>query len=391
MRALVRFSLSLSLFTLTLLPSEAIASRIVYVNTEPVTITAGMANDPTTDTVNVNGFTTTDFDGWTGATDEQKATLLAMMKDTSVAFDIVYTLERPAMGPYDMVVLGSADDHMSSFGGTCSTQVGLSDCGDVNGESLAFAYWGCLAMEDQLDPERVAFHTLGALGYGWGLENIAGSGQIMSGWTNSALEFGTMCANLANGPSGCMHEGCAVEEQNSTADLLANIGARVDDGPPVIVVIEPQPGADVSSPFNVVVDVQDAFGGLSAQIEVVDSGAPAVPDDSYPYRWDGLGLADGPVTLRVTAFDADGGEASIDIPVCVGGGCPAGDGDGDGDAGDGDGDGDGGTGETGGVTTTGGATDDGGKGCAVDSRGGTLGGLLLLGVLGVLGLLRRRR
>jgi hypothetical protein len=309
-----------------------------------------------------------------------------MMKDTSVAFDIIYTLERPATGPYDMVVLGSADDHMSSFGGTCSTQVGLSDCGDANGEALAFAYWGCLEMVDQLDPERVAFHTLGGLGYGWGLENIAGNGQVMSSWTSSALRFGDVCANLANAPTGCMHAGCAVEEQNSTADLLANIGARVDDGPPVIVVLEPQPGADVTSPFNVVVDVQDAFGGLSAQIEIVDSGSPAVPDDSYPYRWDGLGLEAGPVTLRVTAFDADGNEASVDIPVCVGGGCPAGDGDGDaGETGDGDGD----VGETGGTGDgTAGTSVEPKKGCTVDSRGGTLGGLLLIGVLG---LIRRRR
>jgi hypothetical protein len=389
MRALSRFSVRLTfpLVALVLLPTEANASRVVYVNTEAVTITAGMANDPTTDTVNVNGFTTTDFDGWAGATAEQKAMLLALMKDTSVAFDIIYTLERPATGPYDMVVLGSADDHMSSFGGTCSTQVGLSDCGDASGEALAFAYWGCLEMVDQLDPERVAFHTLGALGYGWGLENIAGNGQIMSSWTNTALKFGDVCANLANGPTGCMHAGCAVEEQNSTADLLANLGARVDDGPPVIEVIEPLPGADVVSPFNVVIDVQDAFGGLSAQIEIVDSGIAPVPDTSFPYRWDGLALAAGPVTLRVTAFDADGGESSVDIPVCVGGGCPAGDGDGDGDSGDGDsGETGGNSGETGGVTTAG-AGDEGGKGCAVDSRGSTLGALLLLGLLG---LIRRR-
>lgn len=382
MRALAGFSISL--VALTLLPTEAAASRVVYVNTEPVTVTAGGANDPTTDTVNVNNFTTTDFDGWVGATDEQKATLLALLKDTSVAFDIVYTLERPDAGPYDMVVLGSADDHMSSFGGNCSTQVGLSDCGDASGVSIAFSYWGCLDMTDQLDPERVAFHTLGGLGYGWGLENIAGNGQVMSSWTSTALRFGDACANLANAPTGCMHADCSVDQQNSTADLLANIGARVDDGPPAIVVIEPQPGADVTSPFNVVVDVQDAFGGLSAQIEIVDSGLPVVPDDSYPYRWDSLGLANGPVTLRVTAFDADGGESSVDIPVCVGGGCPDA-GDGDGDAGDGDGD----VGDTGGTGDSAGTSvEDPKKGCSVDARGGTLGGLLLLGLLG---LIRRRR
>jgi hypothetical protein len=174
-------------FALT--PATAAASRVVFVNTEPVTIQAGI-NDPAADSVSVNGYTMTDFDGWVGATAEQKQELLVLLKQTSLPFDIIYTLERPAMGPYDMVVFGSADDHMSSFGGTCSVQVGLSDCGDNSGVSVGFAYWGCLAEAEQLDTERVAFHTLGALGYGWGLENIAGNGQVMSGWSNSALKFG---------------------------------------------------------------------------------------------------------------------------------------------------------------------------------------------------------
>ena len=364
-------------------------------NTEPVTITDGI-NDPAGDSVSVNGYMQTDFDGWVGATDEQKQELLALLKQTSLPFDIIFTLDRPAMGPYDMVVFGSADDHMSSFGGTCSVQVGLSDCGDTSGVSIGFAYWGCLAMDLQLDTERVAFHTLGALGYGWGLENIAGNGQIMSSWSNSALKFGEACANINGGAGTCAHADCGMGQQNSTADLLANLGARVDDGPPELVVIEPQPGADVSSPFNVVVDVVDGFGGITAQLEVVVSGIPPVEDAEFPYRWDGLELGAGPMalTLLVTATDADGNEVSTEIPVCLGGGCPEpGDGDGDGDPGDGDGDaGDGGTGETGGGTTAGGAdagaTDSGG-GCAVEQRGaGGLAGLLLLGLFGVA---RRRR
>lgn len=349
---------SLVALVVSLAPARADAARVVYVNTGPITIQAGMVNDPVSDTVSVNNYMMTDFDGWVGATPDDEAMLLALLEDTSVAFDIVFTLERPAMGPYDMVVFGSAEDHMSSFGGTCSTQVGLSDCGDASGVSIAFAYWGCLAMDEQLDPERVAFHTLGALGYGWGLENIAGNGQVMSGWSNTALRFGDMCANLANGPSGCAHADCAAEQQNSSADLLANIGARVDDGPPELVVIEPQPNADVTAPFDVVVDVQDAFGGLSAQLEIVGADNPPVVDDSFPYRWNGLMLPDGPLTLRVTAIDADGGEASTEIPICIGGGCPEG---GDGDTGDTtDG------GETAGADTgmaEGGA--EGGKSCAV--------------------------
>lgn len=382
-------ALMLGSFVLT--PATAAASRVVFVNTEPVTIVAG-TNDPSADSVSVTGYMETDFDGWVGATDEQKQELLVLLKDVSLPFDIIYTLERPAMGPYDMVVFGSAADHMSSFGGNCSVQVGLSDCGDTSGVSVAFANWGCLAIDLQLDTERVAFHTLGALGYGWGLENIAGNGQVMSSWSNSALKFGEACANI-NGGSGCVHADCGMGQQNSSADLIANLGARVDDGPPELIVIEPQPGADVSSPFDVIVEINDGFGGISAQLEIVDSGIAAAVDATFPYRWNGLDLGAGPsaLTLRVTATDADGNEVSTEIPVCVGGGCPDDPGDGDGDPGDGDGDGDGDSGDGDSTGTGGGpAADDagdGGKGCTVEAGGpggpSGMGGLVLLGLFGI--------
>ena len=362
------------------LPATAEAARVVYINTEPVTVNAGMTNDPAMDTVNVNNFMTTDFDGWTGATDEQKQALLALLKDVSVAFDIEFTLERPASGPYDMVVFGSADDHTSSFGDGCSTQVGLSDCGDANGVSIAFTYWGCLDAEDQLDVERVAFHTLGGLGYGWGLENLAGNGQVMAQWSNNAVEWGTMCTNL-NGGGACMHAECDAGQQNSSADLIANIGARVDDGPPEVTVVSPAEGSDVDSPFDIVVEVDDAFGGIVTSLEIVDSGFPAVMDETFPYGWSEVALANGPTTLRVTATDADGNSTSVDVGVCVGGGCP------DDPTG---GTEEGGETEEGGGETTGAAAEEGGGGCSVAAGSTGAGGLAGLALIGLLGLRRRR-
>lgn len=387
-------SLVCSLATLTaiaLAPASADASRVVYVNTNPVTVTAG-ANDPAMDQIAVNGFMDTELDGWAGATPEQVEQLLVLLKDTSVAFDIIFTTERPTEGEYDMVVFGSADDHASAFGGSCSTQVGISDCGDAGGVSIAFSFWGCLGEEDQLDPHRVAFHTLGALGYGWGLENIAGTGQLMSGYSANGLKWGETCANI-NGASSCSHQGCDMGQQNSSADLLETIGARVDDGPPTLTVLQPQPNADVSEPFDVVLDIDDAFGGLSARLELVGVDVDPVVDTSWPYGWTGLQIGSGPVTLRITAIDADGNETTQDVPICIGGGCPSGDGDGDGDeAGDGDGDSDAEGGETGGDAGAGGGRggDDGGCTVAPARELGGAGALLLLGLCGALSYRRRR-
>lgn len=374
---------------LALTPAPAEASRVVYVNTDPITIQGGMGNDPALDAFNTPNYTTTDLDGWVGATPEQIDQLLAHLKDTSVEFDIVFTLDRPADPPYDMVVFGSADDAMSAFA-SCSTQVGLSDCGDAGGVSVAFQFWGCLGPDDQLDPERVAFHTLGALGYGWGLENIAGTGQVMSGWSGTALKWGEACANI-NGGASCSHEGCAADQQNSSADLLANIGARVDDGPPVLTVLEPSPNADVEAPFDVVVEIDDAFGGITAELELVGVDVPPVVDDSFPYRWDALDLPAGPATLLVTAIDADGNEVSTEVPVCVGGAdCPdEGGTDTGGETGGTEEGGESGGGDEVGDSGDPGVMDDEG-GCSCSATPGPLaplgGGLVLLALLG----LRRR-
>ncbi|NJK31722.1 MAG: hypothetical protein HC927_04495 [Deltaproteobacteria bacterium] len=308
---------------LTLAPREAEARRVVYINTDALTVNAGPANDPSTDTINVNGFTTTDMDGWTGATPEQIEELLWLLKQTTVPWDVEFVLERPAMGPYDMIVFGSADDHASSFGGNCSTQVGLSDCSDDSGVSIGFLFWGCLDMDDQLDTHRVAFHTLGALGYGWGMENVAGTGQVMAGYSANGLKYGEACSNLS-GASNCMHAGCAMGQQNGSAEMMDRHGARVDDGPPSIEVISPQAGEEVESPFNVQIRVNDAFGGVTTSLALVEYPSEPAVDDAFPFAWNGIMLPDGAVTLRIGAIDADGNEVSTDVPVCVGGPCETG-------------------------------------------------------------------
>jgi hypothetical protein len=141
-----------------------------------------------------------------------------------------------------------------------------------------------------------------------------------------------------------------------------------------------------------VLDIDDAFGGLSARLELVGVDVDPVVDSSWPYGWTGLQIGAGPITLRITAIDADGNETTQEVPICIGGGCPSGDGDGDGDSGDGDtGDGDGDGGETGGADA-GADGGGGGGGCTVahpHGLGGAL-GLALLGLCGALGYRRRR-
>lgn len=372
-----------------LVPATALASRIVYINTEPTMVIGGL-NDTTMNAINVNGFTDTEMDGWVGATPEQIGELHWLLEQTTLAYDVQFVLERPAAGPYDMVVFGSADDHMAGFGGACSVQVGISDCLDAGGESIGFLFWGCLAADDQVDPHRVAFHTLGALGYGWGLENVAGTGQVMASYSGSGLKYGEMCS-VIDGAGACMHEGCAMGMQNGSADMLARHGARVDDGPPVITVISPVAGSTVQEPFDVVIEVADGFGGITTSLGLVGLGADPVEDTTYPFAWNGLDVPNGNLTLEVSATDADGNSVSVEVPVCVVGPCEPVDPTG------------GDTTETSGDSTDSGGTagndevgaDDGGsgggdsKGCSTSSGSGP--GGLALAVFGLIALAGRRR
>lgn len=371
---------------LVLAPLAADASRVVYINTDPVMVVGG-SNDTTMNAINVNGFMDTEMDGWVGATPEQIGELVWLLKQTTLAYDVEFVTERPAAGPYDMVVFGSADDHAAAFGGNCSVQVGISDCLDAGGESIGFLFWGCLGAEDQLDPHRVAFHTLGALGYGWGMENVQGTGQVMASYSASGLKYGEQCS-MISGTSACTHEGCPMGQQNGSADMLARHGARVDDGPPVITVLSPIAGEMTGSPFDVVIEVDDAFGGISTSLNLVGFGIDPVVDDTYPFAWPGIAVPNGELTLEITATDADGNVVTEQVPVCVGVPCSTGETGGETDTGGG---------ESGGTTessTGGGGADEvgaddgggGGGGCST-GQGGGAGALALLGLV----LLWRRR
>jgi hypothetical protein len=130
------------------------------------------------------------------------------------------------------------------------------------------------------------------------------------------LSYGNECVPVAGMPR-CTHELCPQGQQRSMADMVARHGARIDDGPPTLVVLEPEPDAIVANGFDVVVEVVDGFGGVSAELAVRDLDVPAIVDDSWPLRWHDLRLPAGPHTLEITAYDADHHEVTTWLPIVV--------------------------------------------------------------------------
>jgi hypothetical protein len=304
--------------------TTADARRVVYLNAGPTNLVDTNGQDPTTNSISVGGFTPGPISGWPALTPADKDLLMFYMKEATVPFDITFTWERPAAGTYDMLVMGTEADHAALFeDAACSGPVGLRDCEDGQGENISFLFHGCMPADQQADLRRMAHTGLKALGYGWGLENVTVSGEVMGSYGAYALRFGNECVTVA-GTSQCFHQGCPAGQQNSQSDLLEYIGARVDDGPPTIEITAPAHGSVVSSDFSVEASVDDLFGGLDVSLEIVEADQ-RFTDDEPPYRWNLTSVPDGTWTLRVLVIDADDNEASDEVVVCVGaGGCDPG-------------------------------------------------------------------
>lgn len=304
--------------------NTAHARRVVYLNADPTTLVDTEGQDPTSNSYASGGFTPGPISGWPALTDQQKEQLVFLMKEATVPFDITFTWERPASGSYDMLVMGTDADAAALFEELgCSSAISLADCEDGQGENISFLFYGCMPEEQQSDLHRVAHTALKGLGFGWGLENVSVSGQVMGSYSGTALRYVDECSTIS-GAANCFHEACPAGQQNSYADLLATIGARVDDGPPTVEITSPAHLIVVPSDFSVEATIEDLFGGLEVTLEIVEADQ-FLTDDEPPYSWSLSSVPDGAWTLRVSAIDADGNEEVDEVVVCIGaGGCDPG-------------------------------------------------------------------
>jgi MYXO-CTERM domain-containing protein len=298
------------------IPGVAKAERVVYLNADPTAIVNTAGQDPTQNSYDTTGFTPGTISGWPGLTEAQRTELEFILKEATVPFDIVFTWERPAVGPYDMIVMGTAADRAALFPtSACSGAIGLADCGDTNDDNISFLFYGCMPAAQQTDMSRVAFTLLTGAGFGWGLENLDTVGQIGGSYTANGVHFGNAC--VAASSALCTdHIGCPAGQQNSTADLNARIGPRVDDGPPTVTITSPTTMSDVEGSFEVTADVTDMFGGLTVTLDILEA-AQELTDPEPPYEWNLSGVPAGVWTLQVMAVDADGNESSQQVTVCV--------------------------------------------------------------------------
>jgi MYXO-CTERM domain-containing protein len=236
-------------------------------------------------------------------------------------------------------------------------------------------------------------------------------------------ECGGIPLNPANG-AGNWATGCSDGPVSGFSSLCGDaFGSGDDQDPPTVNITSPASGTVFMIPggetqTNVTIDASaddgDGFGVASVRLRINGQDFPGNSDASEPYSW-GLVFGAGGYIVEAVAIDYVGNESVADL-VAIGvdqdapplpgeggdgDGDPGGDGDGDpgdGDSGDGDSgsDGDGGPLDGGGETGLGGF-DGGGGGtsatidCACSTEGGQRGGVwALLGLLGLVGVRRKR-
>jgi hypothetical protein len=155
--------------------------RVVYLNFEGATLTAAAASDATQNRASwmqISQGTAPKYKAAAADRDQQIQAIVTGVRGQLASFPITVVTQRPATGPYVMIVYGGVANQVGSrFGGAVNTL----DCGDVRKSDLAW-------ISDNVSPnQRVVNFTVGAIGFGIGLTATSDPLDCMCGWDNACI------------------------------------------------------------------------------------------------------------------------------------------------------------------------------------------------------------
>lgn len=156
--------------------------RVVYLNFDGVTLTRAATSDATQ---NLAGWMTiaqgTAPRYRSGASDrlQQIQAITDGVRQQLSSFPVTVVTQRPASGPYVMIVYGGVASQVgSSYGGA----VMKLDCTDAQKSDLAW-------VSDNVGPtQRVVNYSIGAIGFGLGLTATNDPVDCMCGWANGCQQ-----------------------------------------------------------------------------------------------------------------------------------------------------------------------------------------------------------
>jgi hypothetical protein len=167
------------------------ASRQVYLNFEGQTLTRGSPSDATQNRaawMNVAQGTAPRYLANATDRDAQIKSIVDGVTAQLSSFPIRVVTQRPAAGPYVMIVFGGVANQVGSNYGAAVNQL---DCGDNAKSDLAWI------SDNVTPPQRVVNSAVGAIGFGLGLTATTDPLDCMCGWANNCTSNNTVACKLS--------------------------------------------------------------------------------------------------------------------------------------------------------------------------------------------------
>jgi hypothetical protein len=165
--------------------------RVVYLNFEGATLADAPQSDATQNLASwmtIAQGTAPKYKAAAANRDQLIQAVVDGVRGQLASFPITVVTERPAAGPYVMIVFGGVATQVGSrFGGA----VNELDCGDARKSDVAW-------ISDNVSPtQRVVNFTAGAIGFGIGLTATTDPLDCMCGWDNVCTADQTVPCRLS--------------------------------------------------------------------------------------------------------------------------------------------------------------------------------------------------
>ncbi len=340
-------------------------SKTIYLNHNGVTLSPGN-NDSRTNRSTIASQQTT-LGAWNTDAGTWSATV-ACMRELFQPFNVTVTdVEPPATTNYIEAVFGGSPQQLGLPSNVAGVSPFTTDCSIIE-NSIVFTFTDVLPNDARQNCEIMAQEI--AHSYGLDHELLASDPMTYLNYNGnrSFKDQTAQCGESTARPCGINGNTCRAD-QNSVALLKERLGTNGTPGDsvaPTVGITSPSNNATVPPGFTVKFDANDNVGVQMATLYIDGNAAGSVlGNETYQFLTSST-LPDGVHKVRVDVTDGVNAQSTeITVTVRVGAAPPGSGNDGDVQSGD----------LTGGCSTGGGST----------------GGLLAFGLLGLVGLRRRRR